>query len=294
MSFSRNESPSNHSSLKIILDRLYKDYSLDHLHMDPLELVRHYSYPQDREIGGFIAAFLAVGQVDLIRKSVGQVFDLLGDSPYRFVLDYDPVKSRNLFSGFQYRFYKGEDLHRFIWWMQKMFVREKTIERFFLHCYDACDPHIGPSLSRFVQAVLSLEPHPFYRTVPEKGCGIRHFLADPRDGSGCKRLNLFLRWMVRKDDLDLGLWRHINPSKLIIPLDVHIARLGVKLGFTHRNSADWKMALEITESLKEFDPTDPVKYDFALCKVGMLYHCPDPYEESYCSDCPLSRFCSLS
>ena len=109
-----------------------------------------------------------------------------------------------------------------------------------------------------------------------------------------KRLNLFLRWMVRKDNLDLGLWQNISPSKLIIPLDVHIARLGPKLGLTNRKSADWKMALEITESLRRFDPADPVRYDFALCKVGMLYHCPDQFEELHCSDCPLAPFCSIS
>jgi uncharacterized protein (TIGR02757 family) len=294
MSFLRNKLLSIHPSLKIILDQLYNDYSLDHLQMDPLELVRRYDHPQDQEIVGLIAAFLAVGQVDLIRQSVGHVLSLLGDSPGDFVLNYNPVKNKNLFNGFQYRFYKGEDLHQFIWWMQRMLLQEKTIEQFFLRGYNSGDSDIGQSLSIFVQAVLSLEPHPFYSDVPEKGYGIRHFLADPQDGSGCKRLNLFLRWMVRKDDLDLGLWHHISPSQLIIPLDVHIARLGVRLGLTNRKSADWKMAKEITESLRAFDPDDPVKYDFALCKVGMLYRCLDRYEESLCSDCPLVRFCSLS
>lgn len=293
MSLTRHNFHSNHASLKIILDRLYQSYSLNHLQMDPLELVRRYGHPRDQEIAGLMAAFLAIGQVDLIRKNVHHVLTQMGDSPRDFVLHYDPVKDRNLFNGFRYRFYKGQDLHQFIWWMQRILVSHATIEQFFLRGYDADDSDIGPSLSRFVRAVLSLELHPFYPNVPEKGCGIRHFLADPQDGSGCKRLNLFLRWMVRKDNLDLGLWHRINPSQLIIPLDVHIARLGVRLGLTNRKSADWKMAQEITESLREFDPDDPVKYDFALCKVGMLYRCPDQYKESHCLECPLVSFCSL-
>ena len=262
--------------------------------MDPLELVRYYHDPQDQEIAGLIAAFLAIGQVELIRKCVRKVLNLLGNSPCDFVLNYNPKKECHLFNGFHYRFYKGEDLERLIWWMQGILRKEKTIEQFFLKYYDSDDLHIGPSLSRFVRAVLSLESHPFHPVLPDKGYGIRHFFADPQDGSGCKRLNLFLRWMVRKDDLDLGIWRRIHPSKLIIPLDVHIARLGVKLGLTNRKSPDWKMALEITESLRQFDSDDPVKYDFALCKVGMLYHCPDQYKASHCSDCPLASVCSLA
>ena len=259
--------------------------------MDPLELVRNYPDPGDQEIAGLIASFLALGRVELIRKNVKAVLNLFGASPRAFVLNYDPVKGRELFSQFNYRFYQGKDLERFVWWTQRMLDKDKTVEQFFLNYYEAGDPDIGPSLSRFVRAVLSLSSHPFYPDVPPKGSGIRHFLADPEDGSGCKRLNLFLRWMVRRDKLDLGLWRQVSPSKLIIPLDVHIARLGAKLGLTTRKSADWKMALEITESLRRFDPNDPVRYDFALCKVGMLNSCPDRFDSSTCSDCPLVPFC---
>ncbi len=293
MSSNNNSSIVDHS-LKSILNRLYKDYSLDHLTMDPLELVRNYSDPKDQEIAGLIAAFLALGRVELIRKSVKAVLDLFGSSPHAFVLNYDPVRDRELFGQFNYRFYQGKDLERFVWWTQRILEKDKTVEQFFLRHYSASDPDIGPSLSRFVRAVLSLPSHPFYPDVPPKGSGIRHFLADPDDGSGCKRLNLFLRWMVRRDKLDLGLWRRVSPAKLIIPLDVHIARLGVKLGLTKRKSADWKMALEITESLKRFDPDDPVRYDFALCKVGMLHTCPDPFDPFQCLNCPLISFCGAS
>jgi uncharacterized protein (TIGR02757 family) len=280
-------------SLKSVLDRLYQDYSLNHLQMDPLELVRNYSDPKDQEIAGLIAAFLALGRVELIRESVRKVLELFGRSPHAFVLNYDPERDRDLFHPFVYRFYRGKDLEKLVWWLQKILETNKTIERFFLRYYQTEDSDIGPALSRFIRGVLSLSPHPFYLEIPPKGSGIRHFLADPKDGSGCKRLNLFLRWMVRRDTLDLGLWRKVNPSKLIIPLDVHIARLGIKLGLTNRKSADWKMALEITESLRQFDPDDPVRYDFALCKVGMLYSCPDQFDPSHCSDCPLATFCKF-
>jgi uncharacterized protein (TIGR02757 family) len=261
--------------------------------MDPLGLVRNYCDPKDQEIAGLIAAFLALGRVELIRESVRKVLELFGRSPHVFVLNYDPERDRDSFRPFVYRFYRGEDLERLVWWLQRVLEADKTVERFFLRYYQTEDPDIGSSLSRFVRAVLSLPPHPLYPEVPPKGSGIRHFFADPRDGSGCKRLNLFLRWMVRRDTLDLGLWCKVNPSKLIIPLDVHIARLGSKLGLTKRKSVDWKMALEITESLRQFDADDPVRYDFALCKVGMLYSCPDRFDPSRCSDCPLVSCCKV-
>ena len=156
--------------------------------------------------------------------------------------------------------------------------------------YEEGDDHIGPSLSRFVRRILALATEPFYPSI-SKGTGIRHFLADPTDGSGCKRLNLFLRWMVRKDGIDLGLWKEVSAAKLIIPLDTHLIRLGTRLGLTTRKSPDWKMAVEITEALRGCDPDDPVKYDFALCTVGKLHACPARPDENRCRDCPVMPCC---
>jgi uncharacterized protein (TIGR02757 family) len=168
------------------------------------------------------------------------------------------------------------------------------LKHFFMDHVEEETADIALSLSRFIRSVLSLPTQPVCRSLPEKGTGVRHFLADPADGSGCKRLNLFLRWMVRKSYPDLGIWDEIDPARLIIPLDTHVARLGRRLELTRRGSPGWKMAEEITQSLKCFDPSDPVKYDFALCHTGMQRSCPpDPGPET-CRPCPLIRKCILS
>jgi uncharacterized protein (TIGR02757 family) len=279
--------------LKKAFDSLYQDYHLEYLDMDPLHLVRRYSDPEDREVAGFIAAALAIGRGDLIRKAVEDVLNRMGSSPARFAGQYDPIRRQDTFKGFKYRFYREPDIGLLVFWLKQIIQRTGSLRAFFLNGYDDTDSYIGPSLSRFVRTVLSLESVPFYRNLPSKGTGIRHFLADPPDGSGCKRLNLFLRWMVRRDSLDLGLWPEISPSKLVIPLDTHIVRLGRNLGLTRRSAPGWSMALEITESLKALDPDDPVKYDFALCTVGKLNSCPENPGRRFCRSCPVVRFCRV-
>lgn len=260
--------------------------------MDPLEIVRAYTDPADQEIAGFIAASLALGRADLIRAAVRGVLGRMGPSPRRFVETFDPATGVSPFQGFVYRFYRPLDIALLVWWMRQMVETGGGIGGFFMEGFHPDDPDIGPSLSRFVQAVFKLETRPVCPSLPEKGSGIRHFLADPADGSGCKRLNLFLRWMVRRDALDLGIWKDVSPSKLIIPLDTHVARLGKRLGLTRRSSPDWKMAVEITEGLRRFDPADPVKYDFALCTVGKLQACPDVFDEDSCKQCPVRTCCT--
>jgi uncharacterized protein (TIGR02757 family) len=277
--------------LKVKLDRLYQDFDTSYLSLDPLELVRRYPDPKDQEITGFIAAALAIGQVDLIRKAVGEVLEKMGASPNVFVRRFDAQRDAGLFDDFVYRFYRGRDVGLLLSWAGDVVRHYGSLEGLFLKGYHADDPDIGSALSRFVQYLLTRDPFPFYSRTPEKGSSIRHFLADPADGSTCKRLNLFLRWMVRSDTPDLGVWRSIPPSKLIMPIDTHIARLAPLLGLTSRKSADWKMAVEITESLRKLDPNDPVKYDFALCTIGKLNTCSDDLQQSTCRLCPLNGFC---
>lgn len=280
--------------LKKTLDELYITYHRDYLSSDPLELVRGYKDPRDQELVGFIAAFLALGRTDLIKNAVRSILERMGGSPHRFIRSFDPTKDGEVFNGFVYRFYRGRDVGLLVWWLKQILQGEGSIKAFFLRRYDESDENIGPSLSRFVRAILKLETEPFYPFLPRRGLGVRHWLADPSDGSGCKRLNLFLRWMIRCDGLDLGLWPEVLSSQLVIPLDTYIARIGRRIGLTKRASPDWKMALEITESLKKFDPQDPVKYDFALCRVGMLNGCPVKPNTLVCSSCPLFLFCKIS
>lgn len=277
--------------LRNALEDLYDAYQDDYLAMDPLELVRRYDDPRDQEIAAFVAAGLAIGQYDLIRRAVRGVLDCMQPSPYRFVRDFNPKKQSGLFVDFKYRFYRARDIQLLISWMAQMIREAGSIREFFLDTYSENDPDIGPGLSRFVRSVLALDPAPFYPDIPRKGSGIRHFLADPEDGSACKRLNLFLRWMVRRDALDLGLWPEISTARLVIPLDTHIARFGRYLGLTRRHASGWHMALDITASLRRFDPVDPVKYDFALCTLGKLSDCSDPPNPIACRVCPVFRFC---
>ena len=123
---------------------------------------------------------------------------------------------------------------------------------------------------------------------------MRYFFSSPAGGSACKRLNLYLRWMVRHDPgLDLGLWTEVPPSRLVIPLDTHVARIARYVGLSSRNTADWKMALEVTRALREFDPGDPVKYDFAICRLGILDYCPRKRDALKCAACLLKPVCTL-
>lgn len=286
--------PSQTASLCGTLEHLYQCYQNDYLEMDPLELVRRFPHPQDQEIAAFIAAGLAIGQVSLIRQAVRRILECMQPSPYRFIMNFDPERHQGLFQGFRYRFYRDNDVGLLMGWLAQMVRRKGSIRAFFLQSYSASDPDIGNSLVRFVDSVIALKTTPFYKKVPRKGSGIRHFLASPRDGSGCKRLNLFLRWMVRKDNIDLGLWPEVTASQLIIPLDTHIARLGRFLGFTRRSSVDWTMALEITDALRACDPEDPVKYDFAICTLGKLSDCSKKPDPEKCPSCPVFRHCKTA
>jgi len=256
--------------------------------MDPLDLVRHYSAPPDQEVAGFIAAVLALGRWEQIKKVVSAMLEIMGPSPYGFVSSYDPWVQGNPFSHLKHRFYTGDDLGLLVFWLAQIIRRAGSIEAFFMSGDDPGDATVGTALSRFVQAVSGLETRPFYDELPPPGRGASHFLTDPARGSAAKRLCLYLRWMVRRDTLDLGLWSSINPARLVIPLDVHITRMGRRLGLTRRASPGWPMALEITGALRRLDPADPVKYDFALCTLGKINPCKQP---GACGGCPIGSGC---
>lgn len=277
--------------LKTELDRLYREFDASWLDLDPLGLVRPYTDPEDREIAGFIASALAIGQYDLIRKAVREILEMMGPSPYEFVRRFESRRSGGIFDGFVYRFYRGRDIGLLLSWTGAVVRSHGSLLNLFLKGFHPDDADIGSALSRFVRSLLAMDPSPFYARPPARGTGIRHFLADPADGSACKRLNLFLRWMVRRDSPDLGIWRSIPPSRLIMPVDTHIARLAPLIGLTSRKSADWRMAVGITEALRRLDPGDPVKYDFALCTIGKRTACPDDPGKSACGSCPLIGLC---
>ena len=281
--------------LKTQLERLYKTYDITFLSSDPLEFVHRFKDARDREIAGFIASSLASGRVAGIKRSVETVLALMNTEPYRFTINFKPEKHEKAFSGFIHRFNNGDDVACLLWFARQMIEEKGSSGGFFERGYSKKDINIKNALSSFSEGALSLDSSAVYakRELGPKA-GVRFFFPNPKDGSPCKRLNLYLRWMVRRGDrLDFGQWKGVDPASLVIPLDTHIARISQNIGLTKRTSPDWKMAEEVTEALRKLDPKDPIKYDFAICRLGILDRCPKKADRSKCASCLIAGICVL-
>lgn len=276
------------SPLKDRLDALYASFNCVDSATDPIHIVRRFSDPADREVVGFCASALAFGRVASVLQSIERLLVLLGPSPARFVRQFDARRQRAAFDGLVHRWTRGEDLVALIVVLQQMLERG-SIENYFLEAYDPSARDVSGALESFSTRALAIDQRDAYRNGR---ChpGVAYFFPRPSSGSGCKRLNLFLRWMVRKDAVDFGLWTKVPAAKLIVPLDTHVIRLGRCLRLTRYTSPGWNMAADITNSLRELDPVDPVKYDFALCHIGMADECGFNREQGD-SLCPLSGLC---
>lgn len=280
------------ATLKTVLDNLYANRSAVHLANDPLSFCRRYGDPADREIAGFVAAAFAYGNVKIIIKNLETVLGRMGSSPRRFVETFEPEDGLRLFAGFKHRFNGHRDLCALLLAARTMLEEADSIGDYFLGCYDAEAADITPSLVSFTASVLAMDYSPVFgsRQIPADSY-FPFFFPSPAAGSACKRLCMFLRWMVRPDDgIDLGLWREIPPAKLVIPVDAHIQRISRYLGLTARPQADWRMAREITAALRKLDPADPVKYDFSLCHLGISEGC-DGRDRLRCRTCPIAELC---
>ncbi len=255
------------------------------LQADPIEMPRRYRDPLDIEVVGLLSATLAYGRVGLFKPVVEKILSLCGGSPFRYVATFDAKRERPRFKGLYYRFNRSEDFVSFLDRMGQVIRQHDSLGRCFLSHYREADEDIGPALSGFIAALHAARPDALSR-------GLAYMLPSPEAGSACKRLNLYLRWMIRPDDgIDFGFWKAIPSSKLIIPLDTHVIRIAAYLGLSRRKSPDWKMAKEITEALKRFDPADPVKYDFALCHLGISGDCPLQADPEKCEACLLREGC---
>ncbi len=237
----------------------YKKYNKRSLVIpDPLQYLYGYEPLTDREIVALIASCLAYGNVKQILKSVGIVLNKLGDSPRRFLEQSSKSDILGSFSDFKHRFTTGQELADFLFAVKKIIEVNGSLEKCFCKELSDSDNTVFNALNQFVKKL--------YRHIPSK---INSLLPLPEKGSACKRLNLFLRWMVRKDNVDPGGWAQVPTSKLIVPLDTHLHKICTLLNFTTRKSADMRTALEITEQFKKIDINDPVKYDFALTRMGI-------------------------
>lgn len=269
--------------LKGNLDALYRSYDFaGRVGHDPIKFPKMYKKKRDIEAAGLVAAVLAYGRVSLFMPVVERVLGAMGKSPAAYLEDFNVRRASKALGGVRYRFQGTEDILALLYVMGRLIRKHGSIEKAFMVRYGKADPDTGAALAGLVEEVMDIDVSKVYGKK-EKPRGLLQLFPSPRNGSACKRLNLYLRWMVRNTDIDFGIWKGIAPSKLIIPLDAHIGRVSRCLGFTSRKSNDWKTAVEITNALKVFDSKDPLKYDFALCHRGIAGLC----EKERCGECGL-------
>ena len=271
------------------LERLYHDYNREDSAADPVQLVRPYSRPEDREIAGFCAAALAFGRVASVLASISTLFRIMGGRPAQFVRAFDPSQEHPELRAMVHRWTRGVDIAALLWILRQMLERSGSVEAFFAEGLADSDVDVSGALDSFSTRALAIDVRPVYGRVPKRA-GVCYFFPRPSAGSACKRLNLFLRWMVRSDEVDLGVWRSVRPGQLIVPLDTHIIRLARCLRLTRYTSPGWKMAADVTARLRALDPGDPVRFDFSICHVGMMNACGFGRRQGD-SQCPLKGHC---
>ena len=271
------------------LDSLYHGFNAAASLTDPIELVRPFNDGPDREIAGFIAAGLAFGNVVAVMASVRAVLERMGPSPAAFVRRFDPRRDAARFEGLVHRWIRDRDIVALLVVLRQMIDRSGSIEGFFAEGDDREAPDVSAALESFSTRALAIDLGPVYGSRRPRP-GVAYFFARPSSGGACKRLNLYLRWMVRRDEVDLGVWTGLMPSRLIVPLDTHIIRLGQCLGLTRYRSPGWRMAADITAALRKLDPSDPVRFDFSICHVGMMGNCGFGMKQAD-AQCPLRGVC---
>ncbi len=241
------------------LDELYALYNhREFIYPDPLAFLYDYHGLQDREVVGLIASSLAYGRVAQILKSVSSILDRMNPSPYSFLLNSSRKTLLSTFADFKHRFTTGEELAFMLWGVKRVIKRYGSLYVCFTAGLNNDDDTILPALSSFVKEFnVSLSGRK------------NSLLPLPNRGSACKRLNLFLRWMVRQDKVDPGGWSKVPESKLIVPLDTHMHRICLQLNLTRRKQADMRTAMDITHAFRRIIPEDPVRYDFAITRLGI-------------------------
>jgi uncharacterized protein (TIGR02757 family) len=263
------------------LDTLVETFDVSTIAPDPLQLVLRYTDPRDQEVAGLLAAAFAYGRADIVVANVGRVLDRMLPTPYEYLVKFNRSEARKRFAGFTHRFHKTPELLDLLSRIAAAIREHGTLGDLFRLCYDDDDTDIGPSLTRFVEALIG----------SRKTKALDYLLTSPANGSACKRMNLFLRWMVRRTPPDLGIWLFVDPAKLVMPVDTHVHRIATFLGINDRKSADWKSARAITDRLAKFDRADPVRYDFAICRLGILDLCSRKRRKENCDVCLLRDVC---
>lgn len=247
--------------IKDLLDHKYYEFCrIEFIDTDPIQIPKQFSKKEDIEISAFLASILAWGNRKMIISSANKLMEIMGNSPYNFVMSYSDNKY-NLIKDFKYRTFNSDDLHFFLKSLNNIYSDHGGLESIFTNGY-LTDNTIKSAISHFRKVFIEVE----HLKRSEK------HLANVDKDSAAKRINMFLRWMVRSssENVDFGIWKSIKTEDLIIPLDVHSSRTARALELLTRTQTDWKAAIELTEKLKEFDSSDPIKYDFALFGLGVF------------------------
>ena len=283
-------------SLKRHLDNFLVTFPKErHLVNDPVKFVHRYDDPRDREVAGLLASVFAYGNVKIVLRTVDHALACLGPRPAEAVAAFDARRDTKRLRGFYHRFNTSRDLGVLFWIIRRALEQYGSLEATFAAGLDENDPDVGAALERFSQRLLGFGHEDYYpRGELRRRLGVRFFFPRPSEGSACKRMNLFLRWMVRPSDgIDCGVWVKVAPRQLVIPLDTHIARISNYIGLTDMRNPGWRMAQDITQRLRGLDSEDPVRYDFALCHLGIAGDCPKKRNIIKCSLCPIQAICRL-
>ena len=248
----------NKKKIHELLEQKFRQYNQrSFIPHDPIAIPHQFTQQADIEIAGFFAAIFAWGNRTTILNKSRELLTLMDDAPHQFITQHREKDLKKLLA-FKHRTFQSTDLLYFIQFLRHHYLQHRSLES----AFDLQSVNMEARLTAF---------HDYFFSLPNAPERTRKHVASPQRGSTCKRLNMFLRWMVRKDKMgvDFGIWKCIKPSELICPIDVHVARVSRKLGLIERKQTDWSTAIELTEALRSFDPKDPVKYDFALFSLGV-------------------------
>jgi len=252
----------NGAATKDFLEEKFSFYNAKKfIESDPVSIPHLFSKKEDIEIAAFLAATISWGQRKTILRNANRLMTLMDHDPHHFILDFTGNDLR-LFKKFIHRTFQPNDCIFFLQSLQNIYRNHGGLSAIFA---------VDSSSKEFETKHAIVSSRNLFFKIPHQKRSEKHF-SDPSQGSAAKRLNMFLRWMVRSDraGVDFGIWKNIHASQLICPLDVHSGRVARSLGLLHRKQNDWQAAVELTNKLKEFDPKDPVKYDFALFGLGVF------------------------
>ena len=268
------------------LDTLANKYETEaFINDDPISIPKRYNNKKDIEIAGFIASLVAYGRRDVFIKKLKQLMDIAQNEPYNFIINFEP----KILGNFNYRFGKPNDFAQIFEILKNLYKNDGGLEELFKYGYNQNLQFTSPQPSpKIGEGAVVSEPlanctnagevknmfvpvtdYFYSRAKNPNALGFKFMIPDARKGSAMKRMCMYLRWMVRKGEVDFGIWDFMPASNLLIPLDTHVARISRQMGLLKRNANDFKSVVELTEKLKQFDPIDPIRYDFAIFGYGV-------------------------